>query len=392
MGARRQGRSWHRRGLALALVVLTGSLSATPGLGQDDSESHGDDDVVVATTNWESLVRLPIEKRRDAEPRVAMSLGEGALSGPKAGARIEGAAKLQFDVCLSRSSEAGRHCVGNVYGYDPHIRAYLLLASSDSAKRPGKGEVIGRARSIRCRQNKRASNHHCVIALPWAGTRLGASGEPCKRGSCRVNVVVSAWHPKAGPDEYVVFGGVNTDGRPTANKSTLSTGRSALGRPLRFGRPSTDKRENVLRLSLAKPGKPVRGQAIYSVRVPQSRRFDSIVVEGSFKSSIAGLGPAVRTRSQLILARSPRATRQASIRGLKNKILTDSTNFNCTQRASAHRTPCEMYEGSAVDVNGTTPGRFYINLVAGHGALADADVGQKARVLDGYLKVWRYEP
>jgi hypothetical protein len=279
-----------------------------------------------------------------------------------------------------------------VYDYNPRIRAYLLLASSRAAKTPAKGEVLGRPRQITCSQDRRASNHHCVIALPWAGARLGADGEPCKRGSCRVNVVVSAWHPDADRGEYVVFGGVSPDGKPTANKSTLSTGRSDMGRPLRFGRPAADKRKNTARLPLARPGAAVKDRVIYSVGLPRSRQFDSIVVEGAFKSSIARLGPAVRTRTQLILARTPRSTRPANVPGLKGEFLTDSTNFNCTQKPSAHQNPCRMYEGAAVDVRNTTPRRFYVNLIAGHGALSERNANGVARVLDGYLKVWRYEP
>jgi hypothetical protein len=373
-------------------VFAVGSGGPLVGATADGGERI-EGDVIVASTDFALTDRLPIGKHRGDASRVVLSIGQGALRGPTAGSRLEATAKLQFDVCIARSSTATRDCLGDVYGYDPHIEAYLLLASSAAATRPAQGERMGRAVDITCRQDRRASNHHCVISLPWDGAELIGNGEPCRLGSCRINVVVSAWHPNAGSDDFVAFGGVTPDGGRVRNKSTLTAGRSLRGRSLRFGRPRSDNREDVARLPLSKPGKPVREHVIYSVHVGRIERFESVVVDGRFASSIRGLGSAVRTRTQLIIAGSATSTRPATgLKGIGRQFLTDSTNFNCTRRRSAHQTPCRLGEAAAVEVRSHSRRGFFVNLVAGHGALDRRAAGRTARVLDGRLKVWRYKP
>ncbi len=111
---------------------------------------------VSATGARPELVKtIPIAKHRDEEPQVVMSLGADKIGELQDGDRLEGTAGVEVSVCLKpnpRHPEANNNGVGRTYGYNPTVRAWLVLGPSALSSGDGSTVRVSGAKSLRCPQ------------------------------------------------------------------------------------------------------------------------------------------------------------------------------------------------------------------------------------------------
>jgi hypothetical protein len=114
----------------------------------------------------------------------------------------------------------------------------------------------------------------------------------------------------------------------------------------------------------------------------------------SLAAAARGRG-AARSPSRFWPWRSPRRS-PAAILADTSWELDAQNNFNCTTGSSGHKTPCPIRKVGVLRIGKrSTDKTFYVNLIAGHGALPNSsqrfrpgDVAKPTR--GGHLKVWHY--
>lgn len=136
----------------------------------------------------ERVKTLPISKQPWQEARSIMSVGPEGVGALIAGDRLEAAGDFEVSVCLKSNPlhpGAGQPCVGDIYSYNPTIRAKLVLASSGGATGPAGTQNISRTQSLTCTQDLPARNHHCVVSVPWSSLKIADPDSlPCRADAC----------------------------------------------------------------------------------------------------------------------------------------------------------------------------------------------------------------
>jgi hypothetical protein len=350
-----------------------------------------------------TLVRtIPIGRSPGEQPVVVASLPLKRVGPLRSGARLEAGGEMQVTVCLRRSiarERSGSGCAGRIYGYDPRIRAQLVLAPGKRVADPDRTVPVGDSRTLTCTQSQPDRNHHCAIALSWREVEFGLGGTripACAPRSCRLNLVASASDPAAGPRERVAVGGFESDGS-VDNKGESRI--SAIRYPPDWdGVAETTSREPLLSgLPLARDNHDIDLESVYSVEVPSPRAGEQIRVAGRYLGALGGLPYNARTRTQLILADRPDAVqpgRRARRVAASSAFLAMESNFNCTQGPSGHRTPCAAGKVGVARIGESSDRSLFVNLLAGHGAIGfearNHRAGDRVRVRrGGFLAVAR---
>ena len=348
----------------------------------------------------ERVKTMPISRQAWSDPRSVMSLPPQRVGELIAGDRIEAAGDFEVTICLEpdpRHPGGGQPCIGRMYGYNPKIRAKLVLAPSEGATGPGQTLAISKTVGLECRQDHPVRNHHCVVSVPWSGIRIGDPADlPCGPGRCHINVVATAYHGQAGNGEQVVIGSSDDNKRIHQGLAMLSSARF---------RPAEDEPSKTWRGGPATKKLPVRSESqgparkvIYSAKVSRLKAGDQLVVDARARTSIGHLPYNVFQRTEVVFAKTKSSTKPFGKVSDSTARVSSSSGFNCTQGPSGHSDVCTIQKGGVFTVKKKAKGPFYVNVVAGAHAIGIKPRTDKWRPGDaakvqragGYVEVERY--
>lgn len=391
-----------RRGVPRAsLAAATGIFLCVLGLWLAPGSSTAA--VRSAATDYgraEQVKTIPISRQAWQNPRAAMSLPPERIGELRAGDRIEAAGDFEVTVCLKpnpRHPGNGQPCVGRMYGYDPKIKAKLVLAPSGTATGSNQTKAISDTVGLKCRQGHPVRNHHCVVSVPWSGIKIeDPSKLPCPADACHINMLVTAYHGSAGSNEKVVLGSSDDNKRIHQGLAQLNSVRYAASdtKPTntwRGGRATS-------KLPIKSENQNVERKVIYSARVSNLKAGDQLVIDAKARTSIGHHPYNVFQRTEVVFAKSKSSTKPYGKISDTTARVSSSSGFNCTQKKSAHSNVCEIRKAGTFAVKKNAKGPFFVNIVAGQHAIGTEKVtnkwrsGDKAKVQSkgGYVKVRRY--
>lgn len=350
----------------------------------------------------ERVKTLPITSRPWQETRSVMSLPPQRVGELISGDKIEAGGEAEFTICLKpnpRHPGSGQPCVGEMYGYNPTIKAKLVLAQSESSTADVQTKPLSKTKSLTCRQDHPVRNHHCVVSIPFSSIRIpDAESLPCEGGRCHINMIVSAHHPGAGSNEKVVVGSSDDNKRIHQGLAQLS---SLRHRPGARSKPSKTFRGGRSRKKLRVVSKDskIKRQVIYSAKVSRLKRGDQLVVDAQAQTKIGHLPYNVFHRTEVVLAKNRRSTKPFGKVLEGTARISASNGLNCTKGKSAHSSPCKILKTGVMSVKKKAKGPFYVNVVAGAHAIGTTPQVRKWRKSHrakvskggGYVRVHRYK-
>lgn len=388
----------------LLILVVAGSWAVTAAMSGARGDSAFSVHVGSTPVKAEIGKTVPITRKAGQAKRVVMSLKPSDVGTLRSGDRIESSAELEVSVtCL----EPLRQCQGSIYKYSPTIQSRLILSRDRKSAGGAKTTPISNWKDSVCSQDLPNRNHHCVLVIPAASrviedvTRL-----PCQPSSCRVNMVISAFNRRAKAGNKLVIGADEDNGSISQEKSVLNV---AVYHP--------DKPQAQLHSSNRPSNRslPVRGstgdkRVIYSVRLPELRAKEQLVVDAKMVARITHLDYNVLLQSQLVLSERPGSIRR---NGVPAKItdrdarVSPINGFNCTQGGSGHRSPCTIRKVAVIRIQRDARVHpelergprvpLYMNLVTAARGVYNSHrmrAGDRVKVSPraGYMHVHRYGP
>ena len=201
---------------------------------------------------------------------------------------------------------------------------------------------------------------------------------------CRLSLIVSASDPRASGAERILIGGNKPDGSIPQDRGRISATLLRKGAPKpRVGRTRS------LRMKSSPMDK--ERHVVVSKKLRGLRAGEQFEVSARLRTTISRLPYTVRTTSQLVLARSPRAVepdrRTAGIALLGGEI-DESNGFNCVLPAGS----CTLRKLGVMRVDRSAR-RLYVNLVLLSGPKrANAHKGDASKLGPAALTVRRYPP
>lgn len=321
----------HRHSLAATLLVAAALATVGDSRTRPASAAAGvAPEVRVATTGSDSelVKRLPITRRRGVHERVVMSLGPDSLPSLAEGDRLSVTAEFQV---TGNCASPDPRCTGPIYHYDPIVRARLVLAADDRTA-GGPGTVaLGKVKRETCTQRRPDYEHHCVLVFTDDGLDLDEPSRlPCPLDACYLNLVADAHHPAAGSGDVVIVGGLRPNGKIALDRGRINVVRYR------------DSAESDFRtLSTSRPARrrlrpDFRRRVAFSQPLTGLRAGEQLAVLATMRTDVSRLRYAVRTSARLILAASPRATRQGEFvkrHALERGEISENNGSNCTQSA-----------------------------------------------------------
>jgi hypothetical protein len=363
----------------VALLALAGSSAARSDHGKELSR------VAVATTKHPSEVRatVPITRHGPGKGRVVMSMNPNRLPDLRLGDRLTAFADVQVTMDCYRELP---RCAGRPYHFNPVVEGRVELARS---RRPGgPGAVTIAHRKLTCLQHQPARQHHCPLVFATDPAEI-RHGLPCPPRHCFVNVVVSAHSRAARGGEVVVIGANKPNGRIVQGKGEVSV--------LRVRPPSPPPR--ALRTDRPRRGSlPLNAQrhVILSRRIGGLERGDKLSVIARLRSGVKHLGYNALVGAQLVLARSPGATRPSRLvrRAVsRGGALSQLSGTNCTPVKS----PCGTAKVGVASIRRNPIGRsgapvaLFANLVVRtKQKQVERQRRARLRIRDGELTVRAY--
>jgi hypothetical protein len=396
--------------LAIATAIAAGLILAARGAGPAASaQEAATGNVRVATSGSHSERRgsIPITKREHAGDRVVMSLGPRRLRRLRSGDLLAGRAEVGVSTTCVRPE--WWRCVGRPYRFSPVVGARLVLAGGPRAARASRVLPVSGWTWVRCSQNRRHRNHHCVLTIPEAERVLPEVDElPCDAERCHLNLVLTAHHPRAKRGNRLVVG-VDGRRRIVQNKGQLA---AAVYRPPQVAEQGEQllTTERVRRRVPMGPRRPggARRRVIYSQRLDDLRAGEQLVVEARAPARIEHLSYNALVQAKLILSERravPKRAARARAVGTFDGRFGTQNGFNCTQGPSGHSTPCVIRKTGVMRIVNDARERprtgegdpipLYVSLVAGTRAVGlrghRRRQGHVLRVGDeGFLRVHRY--
>jgi len=379
-----------RRGIVIAalLAVAGASLAAGNVKAPPNEFVH----VGVNDKNKVEIAKkVPIERRAGRRRVSAVALEARDLGPIHKGQKVRGIGEVEVSVTCT---EKMPQCVGSIYRYSPHVRAQLVIAKSKHATR---GEALGRPVEKDCSQSYPNRNHHCVLLLD----RTARAARSCRR--CTLNIVLTAWHKKAGGGDVLVIG-TDTDHGIKQGKASISAA-VFQGVPRRATRTYRSKRVVTRRVPVVDSSDSTKDAVLASVRIAGLEKGEALLVSARARAGIGGLGYNVLTQSEVIV--SQKGPRSTSNKGLPVAVVSDNgkiaTNagYNCTRGASDYRDPCPIAKAGAAYMEYRAvkkpfndkgrPVPLYVNLVAGFGAQYGKPFhhGDKVKVRQAMIRVKR---
>lgn len=347
---------------------------------------------VASTSNKpeiEDRLRIARAAQPGAKRKVLLSLGpdsETDLPMPdvRPGDRLRLFAELEVTTDYQDPDDDG--LVGSAYSYSPRLQAALLLAADEAAAAPEPGRAIqvGDVWSGECTHDQ----HHRVIVFADFGYTVPAGGIGWG-GPVRVNVALSAAHPKAGPKDVLLIG---------QNERTPVVGIDMAGiRAVRI-RPADQPLPKAQRSS-----RPlVRGistaeqrKVVFSQRLVGLRKHEQLLVKSRLVTDSASLGYPARITTRLFVADDPALTEPAAD-GHANSIcswkghLSKPNGFNCLPAAG----PMASQKFGVLRVLRPADRPLYVNMVAVSGdPTRRAKAGDVLPITAGsFIEVTRIDP
>jgi hypothetical protein len=356
---------------------------------------RADPNVRVLTTgdNSELVKTIQIGHKRNDKERVVMSLPGSEIGGLTDGMAIEASAELEVTTCLKADPDhpgAEDRCTGKTYGFDPHVNAKLVLSRSAGST---SGVQVGRTDELQCSQHLPARNHHCVLTVPWTRVKVAQAKLGCSP-NCSLNLVASAWSNDAKKGHVLVIG-ADSQGPVKGDKGRVNAVvYDDAGDPV--PRPDVvngfvDKHVPIIDDGA---GDPIF-KVVYSARIDNPREGDQFLVDARTITKIGSVKYNVELPTEVIVAKTPTTTRSAGVAVFTHPSsqISELNGVNCTQKASAHQTPCERDKFGVFEVS-RDRSKLFDNVVQGAEAKltterhSDRD---KAKFIDGgYLKVTRF--
>lgn len=368
--------------LLAALVLAPGASAAAPPADQvhtTASEHRG----------GERLKTIPITPRAWGAPRSVMSLEGGDVGELRNGTELQVYGDMEVSVCLKPNAlhdrEKKHPCIGKTYGYDPKIKAQVVIGGSADAAGGSSTLAVSAVKTYECTQKQPNRNHHCVITVPWSSIEIGPrTALPCAPGDCHVNMVLSAYHPDAKPKHNLVVGASDDKGKINQGKGVLSTvlkGSAGL-QPDAVARGAKRVRGKI---PIEPSGGDRKDVVIHSLRIDDPRAGEQLRIDASASLRIGHLPYNALVRSQLVVADSAKATdpgRRAAKVADSNTRLSAENGFNCTLGPSGHPDPCQIRKGGILSIRQGSSDPIYINLVVGLGAQGTSTMYSKWRAVD----------
>jgi hypothetical protein len=374
-----------------------GSPPADDGGGNEPDLKPLGGVVRTATTGnrSERVKTIPISRRRGGKRRVVMSLGPDGIGGLRAGDRIYSTAEVEVSVCLKPNELHGGHpsCIGRTYGYDPKVRADLVLGHGPEATR---GATLASKR-IECSQHQPNRNHHCVIVIDDGVFTVPDGEAPCSPEDCHVNLVLDAYDDSAKAGHKLVVGAASDGQHIQGDKGRVNIARFRPGSG-DVVRPQVTQQKVRGSLPIADEGNDVKEHAVYSIPLANLRTGEQLVVDGKLVTRIGMHTYNVFQRTGLVLSEGPLSASRSGwperVGDVVNGQVSEANGFNCTQGNSAHEDPCTARKVGVLEITRDAPKTLYLNLVAGMAAQADFENrhhdGDRARVAAGFLRVYRF--
>jgi hypothetical protein len=348
----------------------------------------------------ELLKTIPIARHADEEPRVVMSLGPDKVGELEDGDRLEGTAEVEVSVCLKpnpRHPGASNKCVGKTYGYNPTVRAWLVLGPSASASGDGSTVRVSGTRKLRCTQRLPNRNHHCVLVIDDGRLKIDdARSLPCDPNDCHLNLVLSAHNRGARPGHKLVVGADAAGaGRVVGDKGIVNVARF---------RPGSLKKEDPVEGNRSRSRLPISGsigghdkkKVLYTARIRNPRAGEQMIVDGAVFARISHLNYNAFLTTTVVLGENASSTRNsAPVNATRSKgRITRGNGFNCTQGRSGHRSPCVAKKVGVIEFLENVNRTVYVNVIGSSAAQFPEErhrSGDKAKILDkGYLRVYRF--
>lgn len=302
---------------------------------------------------------VPIASRSGAETRSVLSLNLPRL---QRGERV----RFNGEVTITTTcvEQIGR-CIGQTYDFDPRLRARIVIAPDrDAAGRATR--PVSKAVGLSCEQTRPNRNHHCPLVVEGGSFSVGELRDlPCRPARCRLNMVLDAFHPSAGSDQFVVIGSDQPDGSVEGGKARLSAVVSS-------GRMSIDERSTKGRVSTRLPASFSGGKSVvYSQKLENLAAGDVLLVRSTQRTAIQGLPYFIS--DQIVISTRRNGTRPSRLSRRivsRSGLATETTGFNCTLGPSAFQSPCRgVKAGMAVIERAPTdkrghPKPLFVNLVS----------------------------
>ena len=339
---------------------------------------------------------IPIGRRAGAKQRVMMSLEQANLGDLRDGDVLAATAEVEVSVCLKPNELHGsnRPCIGRTYGYNPGVRAELVLAGGGRATR---GLPLGEDK-LTCTQTQPDRNHHCVLVIDDGAVAIeDASALPCNAETCHVNLVLSAHDKNAKRSDKLVVGS-DSDGKVVnGDKGRVNFTRYRPGNEERV-EPTVTRARVRPTLAIAGEDADPQEQAIYSVELPDLKLGEQLVIDGKMAAKIGRYPYQVFQTTSLVLSEGrDSASREGwpERAGDLNGQIAEANGFNCTQGKSAHDDPCVAHKVGVLEITRDSPQTLYVNLTAGMRAQGDFENRHRARdaakiLQEGFLRVYRY--
>jgi hypothetical protein len=376
------------------LAAATSALAAGLAGASTGASEGGERDprVRVATTgnNSERVKTIPITRVPGAEKRVVMSLGPKRLPDLIRGDRVRVTAELSVTTeCYTPQPR----CRRSPYRYAPRVRTQLVLASSPKAKGKRRTMAISKRHHETCTQRRPQYEHHCIITFRHAGFSVRAPRRlPCALDRCHVNLVADVHHPRASSTEVMMVGGQRPSGKIQQDRGRINAIRYRDTVPSDFRRTGTRQ----LRIRAAPPD--LKRRVVISKRLRGLRGGEQLAIAAAFREDISHLPYAVRTSVYVILAESPRKTRQGHFvksHALRFGEISESNGQNCTKPPSTCRYSkvgvLEMRRDAVTRRGRRKP--LFINFVVVLGPkVREARSGDRVRLRKGRIRVLRFPP
>jgi hypothetical protein len=354
MGRRGRGKET-RRIVAIALASI-----AVPAVAAEARPQPADGPLVrVATTGngSERIKTLPVTREPGRAKRVVMSMSPRTLPDLERGDLVRVSAEFQV---TGDCGHRNPRCIQRVYHYAPKISGRLILASRPDATGGPRTMPLAPVKREGCSQRRPDYEHHCVIAFTRAGFQVGG-GLPCARDACYVNFVAGASSPRARREDVVAVGGLRPDGSIPQDRGRINAIRYRGANPDGFQRV-TAREPHRRRLP---PN--LERRVVYSAPLTALEDGEQIAVSATLRTDVSHLRYAVRTSARLILADSPRATRQSAFVkrvAVGQGEISENNGSNCTQdEGTCLARKVGVAELRRDAVRGGRPARLYINLV-----------------------------
>lgn len=382
----------------VALLFAVAALWHAP----DTARAAGDLRVSTVDEHPELIDTLPIGRAAGNRRQVVMSIPPDRLGALQDGDRLEATAEFETTVCLKPDPDhpgSGYPCIGETYGYDPHIEGRLVLAPSAGTTAPDRTTAVSDRHVLTCRQSMPNRNHHCVMAIGDGALDVVDAGQlSCPPSGCYLNLVASAWHSDSDAGEKVVIGSHTRDGVIQQNRGRLDAMRyrpGAMAKPA----PRVSRVRQTRRLPIADEGREPIRRVVYSIPLRNLTQGEALVVDGKAISSLAGVPYNAFVPAEIILAERPGATDDSrltcQVTGCDAEIAR-TNGVNCTQGPSAHPDPCLRRKFGTVEIERSTSKTLYLNMVVGMMALPNRagqtyHSGDHANVRrGGFLRVFRH--